>query len=168
MSKRTRSFISLVFHSLTELWINARSVAVSKMIFLTFFWGSLVIAGNVLAMLFRINAQMSGLLGIGVVLFFILMTATWIVVAYEQTKTEFTHPEQTPRALIAGILAIIPTYIIAVLLTWSVSTYALLTLSQPLHPPVTNFTSCVKAGGVVLQTSPQQCVTTDGTFTEGQ
>ena len=161
------SFGKLFIRALSELWIQARSHAVGKMIFLTFFWGAIVMVLNILLALFNVSTQAAPFIQLGILIFFILMTITWIVLSFEQTKTEFSE-EQGTRELLAGVLAIAPTFLITALLTWSSVSYSFYVLEQPLHVTVSNYTTCVKAGGVVLQTSPQQCVTTSGTYTQGQ
>ena len=165
--KRKETFGQLFIRALTELWIHSRSHAVGRMIFLTFFWGAILISANILLSLLNIGTPAAPYVQIGILIFFLLMTTTWIVLAYEQTKTEFSENQGT-RELFAGVLAIIPTFIIAALLTWSSVSYSFSVLEQPLHVTVTNFTTCAKAGGVILQTSPRQCVTTTGTYTESQ
>lgn len=167
MKPQPQSFGSLMVQSFTEHWLHTRSHAVGMMIFVTFFWAVLLIAIDLVSSLIGSDARTIPILQLGVVVFFILMTVTWIVVAYEQTRINVGEVGDK-RAFVASAITLVPTLVIAVVLTWATATYTLTILSQPLTIPVTDFTSCAKAGGVILQTSPQQCVTQEATYTQEQ
>jgi hypothetical protein len=167
MSPRYQSFLGLVVDTFSTLWIEAKSVNVGRMILVTFLWAAVAIAANVLTSLLSYQAQAAGVLRVGTLVFFLLITATWLVISYEQTRTEF-GVHHTGRELAAGVIAMLPTLLIAGLLTWGVVAFSFVVLGQPLKTPVTNYATCVSGGGVVLDTDPRQCVTTQSTYVEGE
>ena len=162
---RSLSFGTTLIRTFADLWIHTRSQTVSRLVFLTFFWGALIIAASGIMQLLDQTNQGRPVLQIATLVFFGLLTVTWVAVATKQTILEFAN-RQPPRELAAGMLALLPTLTIAGLLVWGVTSLTLVVLQQPFHPLITDFTRCEQAGGVILQTSPRQCVTTQATFVE--
>ncbi len=167
MNPRQQPFGSLVVETFSTLWLEAKSANVGRMILVTFLWAAVAIAANVLTNLLSYQAEAAGVLRIGTLVFFLLITATWLVISYEQTRTEF-GVHHTGRELAAGVIAMLPTLLIAALLTWGVVAFSFVVLGQPLKTQITDFASCASGGGVILETSPQQCVTTQSTYVEGE
>ncbi len=155
----------MIVSSLAEQWTNVQTVPVRKLTFLTFFWGFLALLGWLAAILAHQEAAFAPYGRLSAVIFFGLLTASWITIAVQQVSNDVADRER-PRHQVAALIANVPTIVIATLLVWSTVSLTLVGLAEPIQPLVTDYASCASSGGIVLQTNPAQCVTTTNTFTD--
>lgn len=151
--------------TLIRLWLTAKSVLVGRLVVITFLFATVLVGGAAVSLLNGSSATVAAPMRIGLLVFFTLLTATWLTLAAEQTRAGLTKPA-TVRSTLIGLVALSPTLLVGVLLTWGTVAFAFLVLDRPIQLPVTDFASCVAANGVVLDTTPAQCVVTAGTFVE--
>jgi hypothetical protein len=151
--------------TLVHLWLTARSALVGRLVVVTFLFATVLVGVATVSLVNGSSAAVAPSMRIGLLVFFTLLTATWLTLAVEQTRTELTTPT-TVRSTVIGLVSLGPTLLVGALLTWGTVTFAVLVLDRPIQVPVTDFASCVAANGVVLNTVPAQCVVTAGTFVE--
>lgn len=158
------SFGLLIVNSLADQWANIRTLTIRKLVFLTFFWGAILLGLFLIVSLADVQVQARTYLALGVVLFLSLLTASWVAIALRQASLDLA--DESARQHVAALIAVVPTLVITALLTWSTVSLMFVALQQPLHPRATDYASCVANGGLVLQTNPAQCITTANTFTD--
>lgn len=164
MSRRP-AFITLVAIALADQWANVRTLTVRKLTFLTFFEGLIVLLAWFAASLLNQQAAFAPYGRLATILFFGLLTASWIAIALQQISNDLAD-RNNARQQLAGVIASVPTILIAGLLTWSTVSLTFIGLTQPINSPILDYASCVSGGGLVLQTNPAQCITTTNTFTD--
>ena len=163
--KRQPSFPQLIIRSLADQWSSVQTLTIRKLVFLTFFWGALLVATFIASSLGNVQTQAQTYLALGANLFLVLLTASWIAIALQQATSTLAN-QGSPRHHIAALIAVLPTILIAMLLMWSTVSLTFVVLQQPLHPVVSTYAECVENGGLILQTNPAQCITTTNTFTD--
>ena len=164
MSRR-ESFGRAFADSLAAQWVDIRTLTVRKLTFLTFFWGLLAVLSSTAATIIHQQAAFAPYGRLATILFFGLLTATWIAIAVTQVTTDLDEGTASRKQL-AAFIATVPTIVIAALLVWSTVSLTFVGLSQPTGPSAIDYASCVSGGGLVIQTNPAQCLTTTNTFTD--
>lgn len=164
---RSPTFGRLVADSLADQWVDVRTLTIRKLVFLTFFWGVLLLAVLVIIRLAQASVAATPYLRLGAVLFLILLTASWIAIAVKQTESELAD-QSSARHQLAMFIALLPTLLITALLTWMSVSLLFTVLQQPFRPIISDYASCVMSGGLILETNPAQCLTTTNTFTDPQ
>ena len=162
---RQPSFGRLIAESLADQWVDVRTLTIRKLVFLTFFWGSLLLAGLIIIRLTQSSIAAAPYLRLGAVLFLILLTASWIAIAVKQTESELID-RSSARHQLAMFIAMLPTLLITALLTWTTISLMFTILQQPLRPIIGDYASCVVSGGLIFESNPAQCLTTTNTFTD--